>query len=313
MKRQAVTAQLRLPNGQELALGPLRSWEILRTDGDGCDAIRFSTSLDYGVQELSHVNNLRAYCGDSLVFTGYVDEIACSLGAGGGTLTAYGRGNAARLLDNQVQAETFRTLTTRELIKRYVYPLGISVNEIAAATVPRFSVSCGSSVMQAVQGFCAHASLKPPMFDTRGGLLLRKRYPNEGMVFDATGVYEAVWRDCRYGVLSRMELTHTRTGEKQVATYRAFIARGGLSEHCGMYGGKDTPADWRTAKQRIDAARREEFTLELTVKDPFPCQPGTLVTARLPRLGLDDAFYVHNVRSVGGESGCYAVVSLRKE
>ena len=100
MKRQAVTGQLRLPNGQELALGPLRSWEILRTDGDGCDAIRFSTSLDCGVQELSRANNLRAYCEGSLVFTGYVDEIECSFGAGGSTLmhTDFSRGRSGGLV-----------------------------------------------------------------------------------------------------------------------------------------------------------------------------------------------------------------------
>lgn len=314
MKSLPVYADLRTTNGDVLQLAPLRSWEIMRTNGeDGCDAIRFVTQPDYNAAQLERVNNLRAFCGGSLVFTGYVDELACGVSRQGSALTVCGRGNAARLLDNQVTSEVFRKLTTGELLRRYVHPLGVSVSETAPASVARFAVSCGNSVMQVVQGFCVHAGLKPPMFDTRGGMLLRAAYPNTNVLFDATNVRAATYHDCRYGVLSRMELRHTRTGQKQVATYPAFSARGGLCRHYGMYSGTDIPATWRTADQRVAQARNGEFTLELTVDDQFPCLPGTMVTVLLPKLGVEGQFCVRAVRSVGNEQGCCAIVSLRRE
>lgn len=308
-----VTVKLCACNGQVLPLPPLRSWEILRTDGDGCDAISLCTQPTYSAETLRQVNTLTAFCNGRTVFAGYVDEIELSASEQGRALTISGRGCAARLLDNQVPGEHFLRLMTNTLLERYVYPLGVHAEQPASATVPRFEIPCGSSVMLLLQSFCAHAGLLPPMFDDRGNLLLRRKRPRTGVHFGQDDLLAARYCDRRYGVISRMDLVHAVKGTVQSASYPAFQARGGKSRHYAVYTNNETAAGWRTARQRIDAARREEFTLELSVMEQFPCQPAGIVTASLPEFGVEGEFFVHQVRSVGSDRGCYAVVSLRKE
>ena len=296
-----------------LELPPLRSWEILRSDGDGCDAISFTAEPTLKPAVLTKAVEIRASCQGVRVFTGLVDEYELSVSEKGSGLTVYGRGMAARLLDNQVPEKTFSRLNTTELLRQYVTPYGIQTAEAEQASVSGFQVARGNSALQAIQGFCVHAGLLDPMFRADGMLILRRSRKESGIRFRETELLGAVYRDKRYGVRTRVELQHSRSSSVQRAVYDALIRRGGRSELLGSYSGSGLPATFRTATERLQSSRREEFTLELTVPIQFPCEPGTRAAAELPRLGLSGSFAVSEVRSVGTAAGCYAVVSLRKE
>ncbi len=310
---EPVSARLLGADGTPIPLPPLRSWEILRTDGDACDAITLTTAAELSAKTLSAANRVQAFYRDNLVFTGLVDECELSITEQGSALMICGRGMAARLLDNQVPEHLFRRISVRELLQRYVRPYGIEIGSSVDAFVQRFQVERGSSAMQVLKGFCAHAGLQLPMFDRSGRLLLRERLPISGIRFTQQELRSAVYRDQRYGVRSRVELRHIRTGKTQTATNPAFLERGGRSEIFTSYAGEELPAGFRTAAQRIRASKREEYTVELELPDPFPCEPGTKVELELPRFDLTGSFAVCEVRTVGDSGGCRTTVGLRRE
>lgn len=308
-----IHAYLLTCDDEKLSLPTPYSFDILRTDGDGCDAFTLCTSFSIDASKLQKADRLLLRSGGDPVFSGLVDEIERSADASGTVLTVYGRGYGARLLDNQVKAAEFATLTTSELLRRYVEPYGITAAVRDSASVSGFSVHRGYTAMQVVEGFCVHAGLLPPHFDGSGKLLLLKNRTESELHLHESELLSAVYRDTRYGVRSYVELMHTKTGEKHAAKYPAFIARGGMSKRYGSYSGMTTAAADRTALQRVRASRREEYTLELTVPTLFPCEPGVRMTVKLPHLDVSGAFAVSSVRSVGSERGCYAVLQLRKE
>lgn len=307
MNGQAAKATLLLCDGGSVPLPALRKWEILRTDGESCDAVSFETDCCLSPAQLQKADRLQVTLGGQTVFSGVVDECELELSGRGSGLCVYGRGFGARLLDNQTPAYSFLRLSAAELVRRFVAPCGVTAGAIPNVSVANFSVACGSSVMQTVKGFCAHAGLLPPMFDAQGCLLLRRQRP-AGTVSGA--VRAARYCDRRYGVITRQTLTHSRTGAKQTAGYPALIARGGRCERYGMFSGDTLPASFRTARQRIDDAREGEYTASLTVADQWPCEPGVRTALSVPKLALDGQWCVRQVRSVGSEDGCYAEVSL---
>ena len=313
MTGKRATATLHTCDGRSIELPALRAWEIVRTDGESCDAISLRTARSLDAATLQRADRISVRLGGELVFSGLVDEIELSLSDAGTELSIFGRGYGARLTDNQVPAQTYLRMTTAELVRRYVAPYGINAVTAQTAVLPGyFSVACGNTAMQVVKGFCAHAKLLPPQFDAQGQLLLRSRRQDSGVRFDQSAVFSAVYRDKRHGVISSQRLTHVRTGTVLSASYPALTARGGRCERYGQYSGVTTPASWRNAEQRVEDSRSEEYTVELTVADQFPCQPGTTAQVTLPAFGISGEFCVRQVRSVGSASGCYAEVTLFK-
>lgn len=313
MSIQPVTARLVDCDGKPFFLPPLRSWDILRTDGNGCDAVTLCTAPIADAGTLARMCRIEASWNGSRVFTGLVDELSLSQSGSGTALTVYGRGNAARLLDNQVKAMRWKRLTASELAQTVLYPLGIGIVSVPSVSVSDFSVVRGASAMQLLQGFCVHAGLLPPCFNDAGELLLRKTRPAQTGKLPLERLRSAVWRDKRSGVLSRVELVHTRTGMRQIAQYPALIARGGQRVSYGSWSGDGIEARWRSAAQRIAAARQEEYTLELTFDGQLVCDPGYETEISLPQLGVQGRYVIGSVRHVGGAAGCAAVLTLRKE
>ena len=249
----------------------------------------------------------------ALVFTGFVDELELSMTSEGTALQVHGRGCGARLLDNQVEGKTFYLVTTQKLLESYVTPLQIQAIDPPTRQLMSYQIGCGSTVMQVLEGFCRHAGLCPPMFDAYGRLLLREAYPKSSLCFEQAQLFEATYRDKRYGVRSKVQLTNTKTGKIRSASYAAFIARGGLRAQYGQYSGGLSSASGYTATQLLRRARREEYTVELATAQQFPCEPGTSVQVKLPAFGVDGRYLVSALRSVGSAQGCWATVSLRKE
>ena len=311
---QPFTASLLLYPEGSIPLPALRSWELLWTEGiGGCDAFSLCAAPPADPSRLKMADRITMEHDGERIFTGLVDETERSVGPQGSALTVCGRGMAARLLDNQVEARLLRRVTTEELLRLYTAPLGITAAQADAAAISNFSVACGSSVMQVVQGFCAHAGLLAPMFDASGRLLLRKQRQAAGMTLTAKNLCSAVFRDQRYGVRSRVKLTHVVSGAKLVASNPDFIARGGRSEAYGQYSGSVTPASWRTAKQRVDASRLEEYTLELCYVGSVNIRPGTVATVSLPEFSVEETLVLSSVRWNGSAQGSTTTLYLRKE
>ncbi|MGM9651158.1 MAG: hypothetical protein ACI3VX_04385 [Faecousia sp.] len=311
MSAQTLRCSLTLADGSRRALTGLRSWELVRTDGDACDSFSVTADLPAsGLGRLTEAVGFLAEQGGVRVFTGLIDEYELALDAGGSALRVHGRGMGARLLDNQVAANVWRSAQLADILATYVTPYGLKASACALPAVASFAVSSGNTCMQVVKGFCIHAGALVPRFDANGTLLVSTARPSSGQTLRQSQLLSAVYRDCRYGVISRQTVLHTATGAVSEAFYPAFSARGGLRREVVSTGGSDLRAVWRTAQQRIDAAREDEFTLQATVAGSFFCEPGTILNVSLPKLGLSGDLNVRQVRSCCSEEGCLCTLTL---
>ena len=115
----------------------------------------------------------------------------------------------------------------------------------------------------------------------------------------------------RYGVAARQVLINTRNGSMQAADYAEFQKLGGTRvQYAGMTGNK-IRASFRTAKQRLDDAKRDEKLLYVTAPGVFLAEPLDLVSVKLDALGISGTFTVQEAQSGCDETGATCTLILR--
>ena len=153
MSEQTLRCSLTLADGSRRALTGLRSWELVRTDGDACDSFSVTADLPAsGLGRLTEAVGFLAEHGGVRVFTGLIDEYELALDANGSALCVHGRGMGARLLDNQVVANVWHSAQLADILATYVTSYGLKasacalpspkavISPVRDATVPAISV-----------------------------------------------------------------------------------------------------------------------------------------------------------------------------
>nr|DAG11530.1 MAG TPA: 43 kDa tail protein [Caudoviricetes sp.] len=308
-----MTGYLTTIQDQVWRLPVLTAWEILRTDGESCDSffVRFAFEAAQ-LTTLRQAVRFRAEEAGETVFTGIVDEFEITASDGGLVAELTGRSLGGLLLDNETRAATYLTATLSDILKQYVYPLGITrVDADQMISLHNFAVDSGDTCQTALAGFCRHAAGVTPRFLADGTLQLRKSPAvSRRKITAATEVTEAVVRMCRYGVISEQVLVHSRTGAVEAVQNEDFVALGGRARKVTLTSGDTTRAQFRTAAQRIAASNRELWTLEVTLPGAFLAEPQDTVAVTLPHLGVDQTLAVQQVCSRADQDGVRCTLTL---
>ena len=287
--------------GKRTALPALLQWSVKRTDGEPCDS--FSVQFVCGrktVSELEGVTEFQAVEAGKVVFTGIVDDFELRLGRDGALAEITGRGMAGRLMDMQVPAAEYVTAQLEDILNAYVRPCGIT----------KFVVQTGATCYQALAGFCRHSADIFPRFLADGTLVLRKDAQGK-TVWLGVEILQAQYVRNRYGVAARQVLINTRNGSMQAANYEEFQKLGGTRvQYAGMTGNK-IRASFRTAKQRLDDAKRDEKLLYVTAPGVFLAEPLDMVSVKLDALGISGTFTVQEAQSGCDETGATCTLILR--
>ena len=246
-----------------------------------------------------------------VVFTGIVDDFELRLGRDGALAEITGRGMAGRLMDMQVPAAEYVTAQLEDILNAYVRPCGIT--KIEADEMPpvaQFVVQTGATCYQALAGFCRHSADIFPRFLADGTLVLRKDAQGK-TVWLGEEILQAQYVRNRYGVAARQVLINTRNGSMQAADYEEFQKLGGTRVlYAGMTGNK-IRASFRTAKQRLDDAKRDEKLLYVTAPGVFLAEPLDMVSVKLDALGISGTFTVQEAQSGCDETGATCTLILR--
>ena len=96
------------------------------------------------------------------------------------------------------------------------------------------------------------------------------------------------------------------------ARYEAFEALGGTSVRYAGRTGDKIRASFRTAKQRLDDAKRDERLLYVTYPGSFLAEPLDKVTVLADALGIRGTFTVQEAQSVCDEMGTTCTLILRE-
>ena len=176
--------------------------------------------------------------------------------------------------------------------------------------VAQFVVQTGATCYQALAGFCRHSADIFPRFLADGTLVLRKDAQGK-TVWLGEEILQAQYVRNRYGVAARQVLINTRNGSMQAADYAEFQKLGGTRvQYAGMTGNK-IRASFRTAKQRLDDAKRDEKLLYVTAPGVFLAEPLDMVSVMLDALGISGTFTVQEAQSGCDETGATCTLILR--
>ncbi|MBP3484399.1 MAG: hypothetical protein J6K00_04815 [Oscillospiraceae bacterium] len=282
-------------SGAETELPPFLSWDVCHGLGEPCDW--FEVSFIYYSHQLSKLQSacrFRAEHNGATVFTGVVDEYSISIDEHGSVVTISGRSPAALLLDNELPAASYATLSSESLISSFIAPYGISqVVSGAAKTLGSFSVSTGESAWSAVKRFSRYAWGTTPFFTPEGVLILNGRQGSNITVDADKDAHAVKLRDERYGIISDVCVKNRVTGASYTVRNEDFIARGGKS-HRELTVPKTTGADAAryTAEYQIAESVRGRHLIELTLTKQFACFPGDIIELSSTALGVSGSYRV---------------------
>lgn len=281
--------------GTETELPEFLSWDICHGIGEPCDW--FEVSFIYYPNQLLRLQSacrFRAEHGGSVVFTGVVDEYSISIDENGSVVTISGRSPAALLLDNELPAAQYASLSSESLISSFVTPYGISsVIGDASKTLGSFTVSTGESAWSAVKRFSRYAWGTTPFFTPDGALILNGRQGKNVTVNADTDSASIKLRDERYGIISDVRVKNRVTGASYTVRNEDFISRGGKS-HREITVPKTTGADAAryTAEYQITESKRGKHFIELALTKQFACFPSDIVALSSTALGISGSYKV---------------------
>ena len=294
-------------DGRSVLLPTPLAWQLDYGLGSPCDSYWVKLLWQAGDEDsLAAGTRMTVTEGGETVFTGVVDECACSWKEDGCTAEITGRGMQALLLDNQAEAEDYSAATLAEILRRYVTCWGIRLaRPVSLPAVYGFSVASGSSCWKVLYQFARYHGGATPRFDRLGRLELHPFPDGEPLVLDREAPVTALTlRERRYGVLSRVTVKDVSGWVRETVADTDFEAKGGRARRVLL-----VPRNTGFQARRYDArfqlarSRAKALQIEATVALPFAARPGELVRLDRPGWSRNGIYRVQESRVTLGQNG----------
>ena len=305
---------LKTYDGRSVPLPTPLAWRLEYGLGSPCDSFWVKLLWDGGGEDtLAAGYRMTVTHEGQTVFTGVVDECVCRWSDQGCTAEITGRGMQALLLDNQAEAADFGQATLSDILRRYVTPYGIALEQwVNLPSVWGFYVSSGSSCWKVLYQFARYYGGVTPRFDRLGRLVLRSWEQRDPLTVNGDSpVTELKLRERRYGVLSRVTVKDVSGWTRSTAENRDFQSRGGRAERVVLMP-KNTGYQARryNAQFQLDRSKARARQIEVTLARPFAAWPGDPV--RLDRAGWqrNGVYRVQESRVTLGERGAETTLVL---
>lgn len=305
-------------SGTETPLPELTGWELCHGFCSPCDSFELRFLYEKSLFDpLTAACRFRGVHEGSTVFYGVVDEFELSADSSGCVCVLRGRGMQALLLDSEAESADYYGADTDFLLRRHVYPLGVTEADTGGLAGQRasFSVKSGESHWSVVQRFCEFCLGRTPRFDPAGRLLLDGG--DSGKTWSLTGrtpVTAERYVQDRYGVLSAATVKNRVRGTSVTVDNPAFQALGGqcvrvvnVPRRLGF------DAMRHTGAYQIRRSGGDFLRLRLTVPELFPAFPGDRAELTDDPLGVGGSFRVWSTRCFADGKRAGTVVELRKE
>lgn len=300
-------------NGVSTLLPEFLSWDVCHGMGEPCDW--FEVSFIYYASFLPKLQSacrFKAVHNAATVFCGVVDEYSISIDENGSVVTISGRSDAARLLDNELCAQEYATLSSAQMTANFITPYGISgVVSGAAQSLNSFSVRAGESAWSAVKRFCRYAWSTTPHFAKDGTLILNERVGSTITVDAAKDAHAVQLCDERYGIISDITIRNRVTGASYTVENSALTALG-YKSHRELTVPKTTGADAvrYTADYQITESKKNKKFVKLTLTKQFACFPGDRVALTAQKLGVNGTFRVLSTHCWADSFSAGTIVTL---
>ena len=278
-------------------LPELLEWKVVYTGSVPCDSYTVTFLYDKSMGEALHLAaGFLAVGNGEILLRGIVDGYDVAWTPDGLMATVYGRGYAARLLDNESRPVTYQGVTLEELIRRHVTPYGITAAEIApVSATSTYTVASGTSQWKALENFCRTYGGFSPRFRRDGLLLAVPEGAGERLLSldDSSPVLSCTLREDHYGVLTEVLVIDKTRNVSYNVRNPDMIARGGQCRRVVYTPGQSTWAAMRyTGEYQIQRSREEETSIEIKLPGTFLAFPGDSVRLDLNTMGLSGTYRV---------------------
>ena len=278
-------------------LPELLEWKVVYTGSVPCDSYTVTFLYDKSMGEALHLAaGFLAVGNGEILLRGIVDGYDVAWTPDGLLATVFGRGYAARLLDNESRPVTYQGVTLEELIRRHVTPYGITAAEIApVSATSTYTVASGTSQWKALENFCRTYGEFSPRFRRDGLLLAVPEGAGERLLSldDSSPVLSCTLREDHYGVLTEVLVIDKTRNVSYNVRNPDMIARGGQCRRVVYTPGQSTWAAMRyTGEYQIQRSREEETSIEIKLPGTFLAFPGDSVRLDLNTMGLSGTYRV---------------------
>lgn len=306
-----MTGYITTANGDVWRLPAVLEWEILRTDGDGCDSARVVFHYEPArLEVLKKATRLRLEQDGTTEFFGVVDEFTAEVGKDGRLAEISARGLMALLLDSQLRGAEFASFGEKDAISRLVTPFGITkVREGGLGNLRNFSWESAATPWQVLLGYCRHVGGISPRFTADGTLVLKQEERPLWLLTDACAYTEAKLRYRRYGVIAR-QIVVSAGGAAETAENKAAQELALNTQKVAVKTGKTLKASWRSGQQRIEDAMDKAAVLTVTIPGPFAGEPGDRVRVNLEKAAFTGDMQLRSVKKSCSSHGQQTVLEL---
>ena len=299
--------------GNEYRLPVLFSWSLVHTMGIPADSFEVSFPYEAAMGKiLSSAVCFRGIWREETVFHGVVDEYEVNINHNGKSVIMIGRGNGARLLDNESEAVEYEACSLEEILENHVRPCGITdISAEAMPVIPFYTVKNGSSQWKALEEFTRYADGITPRFSKDGKLILSKSDGEKRKL--GGGIYDLSLREKRHGIISEMLVKDTSLGRSEIVENAEFIARGGLCRRVITVPRKTGYDAMRyTGGYQIEKSKHDSFVLTLTVPELFAAFPNDVLALNLAGIGLAGEYKVNETECWADARGAGTKIKLVK-
>ena len=299
-------------------LPELLEWKVVYTGSVPCDSYTVTFLYDKSMGEALHLAaGFLAVGSGEILLRGIVDGYDVAWTPDGLLATVFGRGYAARLLDNESRPVTYQGVTLEELIRRHVTPYGITAAEIApVSATSTYTVASGTSQWKALENFCRTYGGFSPRFRRDGLLLAVPEGAGERLLSldDSSPVLSCTLREDHYGVLTEVLVIDKTRNVSYNVRNPDMIARGGQCRRVVYTPGQSTWAAMRyTGEYQIRRSREEETSIEIKLPGTFLAFPGDSVRLDLNTMGLSGTYRVEEAENTASpRTGETITMTLRE-
>lgn len=306
-----MTGYLTTANGDVWRLPALLEWEILRTDGDGCDSARVIFLYEPArLEVLKKAVRLRLEKDGKTAFFGVVDEFTAQVGEKGRLVEISARGLMALLLDSQLRAAEYTSFGEKDAIAKLVTPFGITkVQSGGLGDVRNFSWETAASPWQVLSGYCRHAGGVRPQFTADGTLMLKREERPLWLLTDSSAYLSARLRHRRYGVIGR-QIVVTSGKNAETVENEAALALKLNTQKVAVKTGKTLKASYRTGEQRVRESMEGAAVLTVTVPGLFEAEPGDRVRVNMKKTGFAGDMLLRSVKTSCNADGQQTILEL---
>lgn len=310
-----MTGYLSTAEGARYQLPSFLEVKLLRTGSVPCDSFQLSFPYTPEMRPiLEHAVRFTAQEGETVLLHGILDECTVRWEESGAQGRLEGRGLAALLLDNEVEGASYRSATLRQLLEKYVQPLGLCWRTTPGLSGAGYSVESGASAWKAIADFSRRFGGWLPRFSAAGELLLGETKPALYLLDTSVPVQTMQWQEKRYGVLSEVTVLQKKSNTRTTVRNESFLRQDGRCRRV-LYADSalSAAAVKQLGRQRLADSLAERNTVELTV--PLLLTPEPMDTVRLARddWGITGDFTLVERENHWDAKGVRTKLTLRKK